>query len=537
MKRIMVVISCLLFALAGCSSKSADYVYLVSAQIETMDPVDASYSQTFQLFADIFSGMMQIDGNGNLINDNASEITVSDDNLTYTIKMRDDLNWVNNEGEVMAPVTAHDYEYAFKRMVDPQSASIYAYVYEVIDNATEITDGSAQVDSLGVKALDDYTLEINLEYVAPYFTSMLAFGSFMPVSEQAVEQYGEDYGTSASTTWYNGAYYVTEYEPEYVVHLEKNEDYYGADDISINSIDARLNEDSSSRYNAVVSGEADFAELTTSEDYVQGLEEGNVHDQLTAYSHYAVLNTANDSVTSNPTLRKALAYGFDRETIAKTAFGEINQPIEYIIPSGVTPSSYDGVEYRDYSEDSLITFDKEKADKYFDQYMKEMGYTDRSQITIEFLAGADSSGNSKLAEGVQSSYLQNFGITVDTTIQPFDQYLESRNNGAFDMYVQSWGPDYADPATYLGLWQSNQIGSQNRASYNNPEYDKLYEKAVIESDVDSRFTDFAKLEKMIVDDNVAIPLLQLNSPYMLSEGFEMTAPSVMQVSHQYISMD
>ncbi len=103
------------------------------------------------------------------------------------------------------------------------------------------------------------------------------------------------------------------------------------------------------------------------------------------------------------------------------------------------------------------------------------------------------------------------------------------------MYLQSWGPDYADPSTYLSLWQSSQIGSQNYAGYNNPEYDELYNKAVVETDTDTRFEEFAQLEKMIVDDGVAIPFFQLNSPYVITDGYTMPFDSFNSISHEYIT--
>ncbi len=537
MRRILASILVLVLALTGCSSDSDTFTYAVNQSIETMDPVDASYSQTFQLYANIYLGPEQINGNSELIPGMATSVEVSDDQLTYTIKLRDDVHWVDNTGSDMGVVTANDYVYGYQRMVDPANASIFSYIFEIVDNATEIIAGEMDPSELAVTAVDDYTLEIRLDHVAPYFESMLAFGSFVPQPQAAVEQYGDEFGTSPETTWYNGAYYVTEYDPDYIVSLEKNPMYINADNVTIENLDFRLNEDSSSRYNSFLNGELDYAEITSPEDYNQGKEDGVVNDKLTSYSYYAVLNAREDAVTSNLNLRKGLAYGFDRETIVEGVYGDINQPIEYIIPADLTTASYDGVDYHDYSSDSLITYDVDQANKYFDAYMEDMGYTDRSQIEINLLASADATGNSKFAEVVQSSYKQTFGITINLTVQPFEQFIESKKSGAFDMYLQSWGPDYADPSTYLGLWQSSQIGSQNYSGYSNPEYDALYEQAVAETDVDKRFEEFAELEKMIVDDAVAIPFFQLNSPYALTDGYTMGFDSFNQISNEFTTYE
>ncbi len=536
MKRILLVLCLAVFSLTGCSEQ-ADFTFLITKAVESMDPTDASYSQTFQLMSDIYLTPTQINGDDELVLAGAESIDVSDDQLTYTIHLRDDVHWVDNTGSDMGLVTANDYVTAYQRMVDPKEASGFSYIFEVIDNATEIINGEMDPESLAVKALDDYTLEIKLAYIAPYFPSMLTLGSFAPQPTSAIEEYGDDFGQSPETTWYNGAYYVTDYQTDYEIRLTKNPLYINADNVQVETINFRLNEDSSSRYYAFLGGEADYAEITNPEDYDEGIVDGTITDKLTSYSNYLVLNTDETSVTSNENLRHALAYGFDREAILEGVYGDINQPLEYIIPADLTTTSYDGVDYHDYSSDSLIKYDPDLANEYFDRYMDEMGYTDRSEIHVKLLATQDPTGNSKFGDVVMSSYLQNFGITIDLDVQPFEQFLNSRRENAFDMYLQSWGPDYADPSTYLSLWQTNQIGSQNNAHYSNPEYDELYEQAVNESDVDQRFTDFATLEKMLVDDAVAVPFYQLNSPYAKTEGFTIPMDGYNTISHEYVTIE
>ncbi len=533
MKKLLSLLAAFVLVLAGCGATDS-FVYTVSAPVETLDPKDASYNQTFTVFADIYTGATIVDPDGKIQNGGAENIEVSEDGLTYTITLRDDMTWVDSTGAEKGNVTASDYEYTYKRMVDPASASVYSYIFEVVDNANEITAGEMDPDKLAVTAIDDYTLEIKLDHVAPYFDSMLAFGSFVPQSQAAIEEYGKDYGTSAETTWYNGPYYVTSYDPNYEITVAKNESYYNADNVSVSNITYRLNEDSTARYNSFIGGEVDFAEISTPEDYKLGQEAGIIEDQMTAYSYYAVLNNDESSVTSDPDLRQAISAGFNREQILKSVYGDINEPLEYLIPEGITPTAYDGVEYRDYSEDSLITYDEDKANEYFDKYMEKMGYTKRSQIEIEFLT-SDNGQGTKLAEVIKSYYEQTFGITVNTTVQPFTQYVDSRSSGAFDMYVQGWGPDYADPSTYLSLWQSSQIGIQNYAGYSDEEFDKLYEEANAETDTEKRFTEFAELEKMVIDSGTVIPFYQKNNPVVVTEGYTLPNHLFMKISHEFLT--
>ncbi|WOO87565.1 peptide ABC transporter substrate-binding protein [Mollicutes bacterium LVI A0039] len=536
MKKIVSLLLAFVLVLAGCSSGSDTFTYTVTANIESLDTVDASYSQTFTLFADVFMGAQTIDGEGNLADGGSTSVEVSEDGLVYTIKLREDVKWVDNTGAEKGNVVAQDYVTAYQRMVNPDNASVYSYIFEPIQNATAISAGEKAVEELGVKALDDYTLEITLDYVAPYFQSMLAFQSFSPVATGAVEEFGEDYGTSAETTWYNGPYYVSEYDTAYIVSLKKNDLYFNADNVQVENIDLRVTEDSTARYNAFTNGEIDYGEIGSTEDYAAGKEAGVITDQMTGYSFYVTMNQAPEATTSNENLRNALKYGFDRETILMNASGEINKPIEYVIPADMTGAAYDGVEYRDYAGDSLITYDKEKANKYFDAYMKDMGYTDRSQIEVEYLGTADGNGGNKPAEVIQAFYLQEFGITVNLTIQPFEQMVESRKAGAFDFMATGWGPDYADPSTYLALWQTSQIGAMNTVSYSNKEYDELFAKANVEQDTAKRFEMFAELEQMLVDDGVLIPFYQKNAPYVLSEEYDLPIHLFFKISHEYLTV-
>lgn len=535
MKKIIISIFVLVILLTGCGNQSDTFTYLINKGVESIDPVDASYTQTFRMFANIYLGPLQIDGDSQLIPGSANSVDVSDDGLTYTLNLRDDVHWVDSKGKDMGVVTAEDYVSGYRRMVDPEEASIFSYILEIIDNATEIINGEMDPESLGVKAVDDYTVEITLDHVAPYFESMLAFGSFVPQPTAALEKYGDEFGSSADTAWYNGAYYISSYEKDYLIEMKKNPLYIGSDHVQLDSIDYRVNEDSSARYNAFINGEADYAEIATAEDYSQAKSDGIINDHLSSATYYAVLNASDTAVTKDIDLRKGLAYGFDRNNMVDAVYGEINKPIEYIIPAEFTNSAYEGVDYHTYAGDSLITYDKDKADKYFDAYMEKMGYSDRKQIEVELLASADESGNSKFAEVLKGHYLQNFGITINISVEPFQQFLESKKSGAFDMYLQSWIPDFADPSTYLSLWQTSQIGSQNYAGYSNPEFDQLYNKAVSETDVDTRFTEFAKLEKMIVDDAVAIPFYQANAPYLVTDGYSIPFNVYTEISNEYIT--
>ncbi len=535
MKRIIMLLVIIVVALAGCQNDDDVYINLLSSPIESMDTAQTSSESSFLLISDIYVGLTRINGENELVNSGAKDINISDDGLVYTITLRDDINWVDNNGNVMQALTAEDYVYTYTRMVDPDVASIYSYIFECIKNASAISTGQMAPQELGVRAIDDYTLEITLETPIPYFTNLLAFGSFAALPKAAVEKYGEEYGTSASTTWYDGAYYVSEYDPQYVVSLRKNPNYYNADNVQVENIDYRLNPDDTASYNAFVNDEADYTKISSVENYKAGVEAGIINEQTTLMTSYFVLNTAPDAISSNLNLRKAIQLGFDRESIVNSVYEGINQPIEYIIPYNTTTSIENGLEYRDIAGDLNVSYDEQKAQQYFDLYMEDMGYETRAQIRLEYLVNADSPNSVNFAEVIQAFYKEQYGITIELVNTSGTDYNQRKKDGSFDIISSSWAPDYADPSTYLALWTSANIGSMNTAQYDNQKYNELFEQARLTSDLQTRYELFAKCEQMLIDDAVLVPQYQIGNPYLIDSKYNYPEYVLFLVSHEYLT--
>ncbi len=534
MKRCIIALIVFGLVLAGCGSSQNVYTELLISAADTLDPSQSGSQSTFELLTDIYVGPTRITADDEEVNLGAESIDVSDDGLVYTTKLRDDIKWVDNEGKEQGNLTANDYVFGYRRMVDPTVGSVYSYIFENIENAPDIVAGEKDVSELGVVALDDYTLEITLTSQVPYFTNLLAFGSYVAQPEGAYELYGDDFATSADTMWYDGPYYVTGFDPDYIISLQKNDLYFNSEEVEVERVDYRLNTDDTSRLNAVTSGEADYAQIETLENYKLAEEDGVLSTRPTMFSFYLVLNTDSSSATGNENLRKGLSFGFDRETIVNSVYEGMNTPIEYIIPSNLTTASYDGIDYRDVAGDSLVSFDPNIANDYFDAYMKDEELTERSQIEVNFLVNGDSDGVG-FAEVVQAYYKENFGITVNIDSTTGGDYKEKRTNGGFDILYTSWAPDYGDPSTYLALWKSSNIGSQNYAQYESEEYDQLYDKANSLIDPELRFKAFAKCEQQLIDDAVLVPVYQKNQAYVIDDNYNMPEWELFILSHEYLT--
>ena len=535
MKKLLSILAVLVLILVGCGSSDEGVVFSkANSEVEGLDIQQTTYAQTFDLFADIYAGINQVNAEGAVVPDLSTETKISKDGLVYTISLSPDAKWFDHEGNEKGAVTANDYVFAYKRMVEPNS--MYSYIFEPVLNATKVTAEELSPDKLGVVAIDDTTLQITLEYPTPYFEGMLAFPAFYPQSSAAFEEFGTEFAKTKETTYYNGGYLLDKYEPEYEYVLKKNALFYDAANVAVDTIKCRTLVDGEALYNAYTSGDLDFAQITNPEYYEKHKEDDTITDRLTGFSFFMALNQDESRITNDEDIRAALFYGFDREGIANAVYGPINNTIEYFVPKDVTTGAYDGLEYRDYAEESYGTYNPELGKKHLAAYMEKKGITDAKDIKIEFLT-SDTTGGKKSAEVLQAHFEQLYGITFTSNIQPSTTFVELRNSGSFDTIITGWGPDFMDPSTYMSILTSANIGSVNSSRYNNPEFDKKVKEAAIIQDPKERFEAYAALEKMILEDNVIIPFYQKNEPYLVNEKFTVPAHLFMKVSSRYIEVN
>ncbi len=532
MKKILAALTVFVFVLTGCggSADTSDTYIYPTLEVESMDITSSTYSDTFKYLADIFTGLEMTNAKGETVPGIATDTKISDDGLKYTFTLRDDAKWVDNTGTEMAPVTASDFEFAWKEMT---ADSDYSYIFDPIKNASKVAAGELDRDELGVKAVNDTTLEVELEYVAPYFKSLTSFGAFYPIPQEAFEKYGDDWGQSAETTWYNGAYYPTEYDKSTSIKIAKSELYYDASTVEVPNIEYRTIKDRNLMYNAFEAGEVSWTTFPTQEDLDAAIADGTANEVDTGYMYYLAMNQE-EGPTTNINLRKALLYGLNREEISSGNVGQ--KPVEYFVPEGLTPSGYDGVEYRDYAEKSYVTYDPDKAQEYLQKYMDEEGITDPSQIELTYLS-SDSEAAQATATLVQSTYKQSLGITINVDIQPQTSYKEKRAAVDYDLMLGGWGADYADPLSYLGIVDSKNIGSYNPGKYDNPDMDARLKAVAKEQDVDKRFKEMAEIEKQLIDEDVVIiPVYQKQEPYLIKDQFEIGTHLFDKISNRFTTL-
>jgi oligopeptide transport system substrate-binding protein len=436
---------------------------------------------------------------------------VSEDGLTYKVKLREDAKWSDGK-----PVTAKDYVYGWQRTVNPETASEYAYLHEIVKNGAAITAGEKPVEELGIKAVSDYELEITLEKAAPYFDYLLAFTTFMPQRQDIVEKYGKEYTTSSEKAVYNGPFTLanfdgpgTDTEWSYV----KNPEYWDKDTVKLDEIKVSVVKEASTSLNLYDDGQVEEIQLS-GELAQQKAGDPELHIEKKASARYLELNQREkDSQFNNKDLRKAISYAIDREALANQILADGSVPAKGLVPTDLAHSPKDK---KDFSEEAGgdVAYDSKKAKEHWEKAKKDLG---KDKIEVDILA-SDNDSTKKVLEFLQGSLEEELpGLKVNLSPVPFSVRLDRSNKGDFSMVYGGWIADYPDPSSFLDLFETG--NSYNRGHYSSPEYDKNVKEASTTNvnDPEKRWENMIAAEKQIVEDTGIINILQEAEAHLRSD--------------------
>lgn len=456
------------------------------------------------------AGLTKLDGNDDPQPDLAEKWDISEDKKTYTMHLRKDAKWSNGD-----PVTAKDYVFSWTTQMTAETGSAYAFIlYENIKNGQDFFDGKAEASDLGIKAIDDYTLQIELEAPVPYALYLFSLPFYNPINQAAYEKIGADkYGKEIDSMVVNGPYKIKEWVHEDHMLLEKNPDYYGADQILIPEIKFIMLSDANTRMNAFKAGTLDSLSLTGEQMLqLQAEGEGIVNKYIDNYTWYLQFNTKNE-VLSNAKIRQALGLAVDTKSLCDNVFKDGSIPADGYIPTGIK-----GADGKLYSEarGSIYGFDQQKAKQLFEEGLKELGKT-AADIKLSYMSDDTTYGQ------LQGSYLQqqwktNLGIDVEIKLTPFKARIEASESGEFDMVSGGWAPDYNDPITFMSVFMTDQ--PNNYGGYSNPKYDELVNAARVEADPLKRQDMIIEAEKLLIEDSAIAPMYFTCMPYATSAKLE-----------------
>ncbi len=487
----------------GSGEASGDQEITVTAksEISSMDPSLITDTVGFQWAGETLEGLYRLDEDGNLSEGIATDSSVSDDGLTWTFDLREDAEWSNGD-----PVTADDFVYAWQRAVDPDTGSEYGpyFLGGVIENAQEIADGEAELDELGATAVDEHTLEVQLEKPVPYFESMTVFVTFMPLNQDFVEEHGEDFGTEAEYTLANGPFEMTSWDHEEGWTVEKNDTYWDADTVQLNAVNAQVVKEVSTGVNLYESGDLDQTELNAEfVDEYRTTEDFNIAEK--PYLYFFKFNQEANEALANVDVRKAISYSIDRQALVDTILNDGSVPAEGYVPSNFVNMPDSDEDFRD-AQGPLVEYDEEKAKEHWDAALEELG-TD--EVEIELLGDDTGTVSNVMAYYKEKLESTLDGLTINVMEVPFNERVERDQNSEFEIEAATWGPDYVDPNTYLNMYLTD--GQNNNMNYSSEEYDSLIEQANGEyaQDPDQRFETFLEAERLLLEEDAAVaPMYQ-----------------------------
>lgn len=432
----------------------------------------------------------------------AETVDISDDKLVYTFHLREDATWSNGD-----PVVATDYEFAWQQALNPEVASDYAYMLYFIHNAEPYFNGKVEWSEVGVKVIDDYTLEVTLDNPLPYATDLFAFPTLAPINQKFYEEVGADkYATDAEYFCCNGMYELTEWSHNSQIVFQKREDYWNADAVGPDEIVYKIITDSQAGLNSYLSREIDYTDLDSGEVVQQAEAAGfEVGVKPARSSYYLIVNTE-DEFMSNQNLRLALAYSIDKQALVDTVYQNDNQPMTSFTPPaimGANDSSFQEALVEERGEMYPGSGDLEKAQEYLQAALEELGCTvDELNLSIDC---ADDSLRRNCATFLQEQWRQNLGIeNITVNSMQTKQVSANRQSGDYCMSLGGWSPDYNDAINFLDLWVTD--GGNNDSFWSNEEYDNLIAQATAEADEEVRQQYLFDAEEILAAEMPIIPL-------------------------------
>lgn len=483
------------------------------SDIPSMDSSMATDQVSFDTFNQVMEGLYTLDKDDKAVPGVAEgEPEKSKDGKTWTIKLRKDAKWSNGD-----PVTAKDFEYAWKRTIDPKTGAEYAYIMADLKNANKIMEGKAKPDELGVKAIDDNTLEIQLETNVPYFQELLAFGTFLPQNEKFVEEKGDKYGTTKDNTLYNGPFVLNEWNTEKNYQLTPNKEYWDKDKVKLKEVNYQIVKETQTALNLYTTGKIDAVGLNA-ENVDKYKNDAKYKDQfsteLDASTYFVRINQSKNKDLQNKNMRLALAKAIDKDKYVKTLLNNGSIAIDTLMPKEFVKGP-DGKDYIDGVK-SPLNYDKDEAKKYYEKAKKELG---KDKFTFEFLT-YDADTSKKDAEYVKEQLETNLpGVTLKVKQQPFKQKLALESKKNYELSFAGWGPDYPDPMTFIDMFVTD--GPHNQMDWSNKDFDKMVKdaKGPLLEDTEKRWTTLQEAETLFLEDAAIIPMYQrgtarLRQPYI-----------------------
>lgn len=489
----------------GCgNNKTTDagqsLIFNLGEDPETIDPTLNTSSGAGSIIVNAFEGLTRLDENDKAAPGVAKDWTVSEDGLVYTFNLRDNAKWSDGQN-----VTANDFKYSWVRALTKETAAEYAYQLFYIKNAEAYYNGTAKAEDLGIKVVDDKTLEVTLKSPTAYFPELMAFPTYMPLREDVVSADPDAWATKPETYVSNGPFKLVTWDMKDQLVFEKNENYWDANSVKLDGLTFKLVTDQDTAYASLKSGEFDMVDVVPPAEIENGKNEGLVHINPYLGTYFFAINVGkqgslNDDVKtalSNKLVRKALNLAIDRQVIIDNVGKAEQVPAYSFVPQGITNEDGSDFASKEYYDASKANIEEAK------KLLAEAGYPNGEGLpTLELMYNSEGS-HKDVCQLVQQDWAK-IGVKVELTNQEWAVFLNTRQNGDYQIARHGWIGDYTDPMTFLDMWVTG--GGNNDVGFSNAEYDKLIADAKNESDATKRADLLRKAEDILMEEMPVLPI-------------------------------
>ncbi|MEK4148672.1 peptide ABC transporter substrate-binding protein [Robertmurraya sp. FSL W8-0741] len=427
---------------------------------------------------------------------------VSEDGKTYTFHIRDDAKWSNGDD-----VTAGDFEFAWKRALDPELAASSAFLAYLIEGAESYNSGEGSAEDVAVKALDEKTLEVTLTSPQAYFLNIISLPTFFPINEKVAAD-NPQWFAEAATFVGNGPFKLTEWQHDSHLVMERNEQYWDAETVKVDKIHWAMVDDSNTEYQMYQSGELDSSDVPA-ELSEKLFEEGEVDIVDQAGLYFFRFNVSQEPF-QNKNIRKAFALAVDQQQIVDFVTKNREQPAYGFVSPGFTDAN--GQDFRETNGDLLKT-NIEEAKALLEKGMEEEGYDTLPEVVLTY---SSSEQHKKIAEALQPMFKETLGVDVKLESVESSVFLDEQKQLKYQLSRSSFLNDFADPINSLESFQTGH--SMNRTGWSNAEYDQLITDAKNEVEEEKRFELLYKAEQILMEEAPIFPLYYYNQPYLQNDA-------------------
>lgn len=488
---------------AGEATSGEKILYLNNGEEPTsFDPSIGFNAVSWSPLNNIMEGLTRLDENHQAVEATAEKIDVSDDGLTYTFTIRDSAKWSNGD-----PVVAGDFVYAWKHMLDPETASPAAFLAYFIEGAEAYNNGEGSADDIAIEAPDEKTFVVKLTSPNEAFLNIITNPSFFPINEK-VASADPSWHTNAATFVGNGPFKLTAWDHDVSFEFEKNEHYWDADAVKLDKVHWAMVNDTTTEYQMYQSDELDVSGVPAEiAEQLKDSDELRVDDEAGLYFYR--FNTSMEPFT-NKKIRRAFGLAVNQEEIVEYVTKNGEKPAHGFVTYGFIGP--DGKEFRDTVGD-LVSYNPDEAKKLLEEGMKEEGYTELPKVTITY---STSESHQNIAIALQSKFKEVLGVDVELQNVEAGVFLSEQKEFKYQMSRSSFLHDYADPVNALESFITD--SSMNRTTWSNAEYDKLIADIKNETDENKRWELLQEADRLLMEEMPVFPLYFYNQTTLEKPG-------------------